>query len=76
MLMRDAPTAMGSSSLLGVFAAFRLGYPPAGVILAGVPLSEAYTHFRKGWVGVKEFLVGVKSVSGWTRDFLGAPHGC
>jgi predicted O-methyltransferase YrrM len=50
------------------------------IILAGCPLSgdapagNPYEEFRAGWIMRKGELIGtVRSLSGWTRDFLGAP---
>jgi hypothetical protein len=68
----------GSSSLLGVQTAIRLGY--TRIILAGCPLigknaqNGSYENFRKGWEA-RAFDLGdrVRSMSGWTLDFLGAP---
>ena len=69
----------GSSALLGVQAALeQLGYDR--IIVCGCPLEgknnlgTTYTGFRKGWEEHKDKLHGrVKAMSGWTRDFLGAP---
>jgi len=68
----------GSSALLGVLHGIRLGYRK--IILCGCPLmgkSEKgyeYSNFRKGFEGHYDEIAGwVKSMSGWTRDFLGAP---
>ena len=71
----------GSSSLLGTKAAlFKLGYNK--VVLIGCPMdtgsienkAKSYSVFRKGWLYFKSDLVGkVKSMSGWTKEFLGEP---
>lgn len=71
-------TPSGSSALLGVQAALAMGY--RRIILCGCPLAGkndkggSYESFRKGWEArVKELDGRVRSMSGWTRDFLGAP---
>ena len=69
----------GSSALLGVEAALRLGYKR--IVLAGCPLvgknpagNDYNLDFRKGWEPRIDVLSGrVRSMSGWTREFLGAP---
>jgi len=68
----------GSSALLGVQAALRLGY--RRIVLAGCPLTGKnieggdYENFRKGWEPrLKELGGRVRSMSGWTADFLGRP---
>lgn len=68
----------GSSALLGTLAAFKLGYKR--IILCGCPLDGknikggSYESFRIGWEAAeKEMNDRVRSMSGWTRDFLGAP---
>jgi hypothetical protein len=69
----------GSSSLLGVVAAIRLGYKK--IILCGCPLEgenkngiTPYNTFQKGWVArLLEIQDYVKSMSGWTADLLGVP---
>lgn len=68
----------GSSALLGTLAALKLGY--TRIILCGCPLTGkndkggAYEGFQEGWKQKAAFLAGrVRSMSGWTRDFLGAP---
>lgn len=68
----------GSSSLLGVQAALRMGYKR--IILCGCPLAGQndkggkYEGFRTGWEARKKDLVDcVRSMSGWTADFLGKP---
>jgi hypothetical protein len=68
----------GSSALTGILAAIRMGY--RRIILAGCPLSgdapagNPYEEFRAGWVMKRAELLGtVRSLSGWTREFLGAP---
>jgi hypothetical protein len=64
----------GSSALLGVKIALRLGYRK--IILAGVPLNEGhYAHFQIGWTWIADLLkcCPVRSMSGFTRELLGAP---
>ena len=68
----------GSSALLGVQAALRLGY--RRIILAGCPLTGKndkggkYENFRNGWEARrKEIGDHVRSMSGWTAEFLGWP---
>ena len=68
----------GSSSLLGALAAITLGYDR--IVLCGCPLAgnapegNPYEAFRPGWSA--EFRAvrdRVRSMSGWTRELLGAP---
>lgn len=68
----------GSSTLLGVQAALRLGYNR--IILCGCPLigknkeSGSYENFQSGWIPrVREIDGRVRSMSGWTKGLLGAP---
>ena len=78
----------GSSALLGVFAALKLGYER--IILAGCPLDETvphntfingrtfqaqpYTDYQRGWQHHLDRYIGkVRSLSGWTKQFLGYP---
>jgi len=68
----------GSSSLLAAFAAVHLKYDKA--ILCGCPLEGvnakrySYKAFRKGWTTYAPLLKGsVRSMSGWTKEFLGEP---
>jgi len=69
----------GSSALLGVQAAIRLGYDR--IILCGCPLQgkdrhggDYHTMFSKGWNDrIKEIKDHVRSMSGWTRELLGVP---
>lgn len=69
----------GSSSLLGVLAAIKLGYKK--IILCGCPLmgsnksgTTPYSYFQKGWVvKLSEIKPYTKSMSGWTREILGYP---
>jgi hypothetical protein len=63
----------GSSALLGALAGLRLGY--RRIVLCGCPLDDLkYKAFRAGWETFAGELAGrVRSMSGWTKDFLGAP---
>ena len=63
----------GSSTLLGVLAAIKMGYQR--IILAGCPLEdEKYKNFQQGWQAhLDEYVSRVRSLSGWTRLFLGCP---
>jgi len=68
----------GSSALLGVQAALRLGYKK--IILCGCPLigknaaGGTYETFQKGWrFHAAKLKDCVRSMSGWTADFLGRP---
>lgn len=67
----------GSSSLLGVLAGIKYGYKK--IILCGCPLTGKndkeydYANFRAGWTAkLKEIKDVTRSMSGWTRDILGA----
>jgi hypothetical protein len=67
----------GSSALLGCEVALeQLGYEK--IVLCGCPLVGRALHdyevYRKGWEQQRELVLGkVKSMSGWTREFLGFP---
>lgn len=69
----------GSSALLGVYAAQIEGYNK--IILCGCPLEgkskttqNTYEMFRKGWEQSKKLeREKVRSMSGWTKVYLGAP---
>lgn len=68
----------GSSALLGVFAARKLGY--GKIILCGCPmeglnvLNHPYENFHEGWRRYfPEVSRYVRSMSGWTRTLLGEP---
>jgi hypothetical protein len=70
----------GSSAMLGVQAGLQKGYER--IILCGCPLSggndkgDKYESFRPGWEDQKnrKMVMGkVKSMSGWTAEFLGMP---
>lgn len=73
----------GSSGMFAISIAFSLGY--AKIILAGVPMDDR-PHFDRAenwqdrdrfvtaWSAAAPSLSGkVKSMSGWTRELLGAP---
>ncbi|MEN6306905.1 MAG: hypothetical protein ABFD91_04045 [Anaerohalosphaeraceae bacterium] len=68
----------GGSAFLGAYAGVLMKYDK--IIVCGCPLigrnakGENYAQFRKGWEHHKEKLRGqVRSVSGWTAEFLGKP---
>lgn len=68
----------GSSALLGVCFALQQGYKK--IILVGCPLQgknevkAPYEQFQKGWKIHKNYVFEkVKSMSGWTMEFLGEP---
>jgi hypothetical protein len=70
----------GSSAMLGALAGLQLGY--SRITLCGCPLNgsntkgDNYETFRQGfeYAGNKKQIMGkVKSLSGWTADFLGTP---
>ena len=68
----------GSSALLAVFAARILGYDK--IILVGCPLQgksgagDDMAQFQAGWMAhAVEVLDTVRSMSGWTAEFLGTP---
>ncbi len=68
----------GSSALLGTLAGLQIGYKK--IVLCGCPLvgvndkQSDYAHFQKGWEAKKAALGDcVRSLSGWTKDFLGEP---
>jgi hypothetical protein len=69
----EAPT--GSSALCGALAAIRFGYKK--IILCGCPLTDKkYVVFQAGWTAKKEKVKDfVRSMSGWTKEFLGEPTG-
>lgn len=70
--------ASGSSALLGALVGIELGYKK--IVLCGCPLEgknpkgHPYEVFQKGWKE-KENVVNekVRSMSGWTKQFLGKP---
>ena len=72
-------TPSGSSALLAVQAAITLlGY--RRVVLAGCPLTGKnaqggdYENFHRGWEPRRKDLIPrVRSMSGWTAEFLGKP---
>lgn len=70
----------GSSALLGALGALRLGYKK--IILIGCPLvgdipatsGARYEMYQEGWRNREAEVKGkVKSLSGWTSQFLGKP---
>lgn len=68
----------GSSAMTGTLAAIRIGYE--NIVLCGCPLTgnapegNPYEAFRLGWEDRQDEVFGkVKSMSGWTRGFLGGP---
>ena len=70
----------GSSALLGALGAIRMGYTK--IILCGCPLEGdipvtpgvRYDVYQKGWQSHEKQVRGrVKSMSGWTKTFLGKP---
>lgn len=76
-------TDSGSSGLFAVKVALK-DYGFDRVILCGIPMDADACHYnrispwraadrhRKGWEQARRHLVGkVRSMSGWTRDFLG-----
>ncbi len=78
ILVPDFWKPTGSSSLLGVQAALTI-MDYQRVILCGCPLDgknadgSSYATFREGWKKRgKEVKGRVKSMSGWTLEFLGA----
>lgn len=78
IIIRDWWRPSGSSALLGVQAALRLGYTK--IVLCGCPLTGLndkgckYDTFQSGWKAhQKEVAPYVRSMSGWTREFLGGP---
>lgn len=78
IIIADYWMPSGSSALLGVQAALRLGY--GKIILCGCPLDgknlagASYESFRAGWTARKNELGdNVRSMRGWTKEFLSAP---
>ena len=68
----------GSSSLMGVQAGIQLGYQK--IIVCGCPLIGInekkfdYAFYHDGWIAKYEQIKNVvRSMSGWTKDLLGAP---
>ena len=68
----------GSSAMLGTLFSLRIGYKK--IILCGCPLEGnnssgfSYRPFRRGWETRKDKVLNkVKSMSGWTAEFLGKP---
>ena len=70
----------GSSALLGAMAGIEIGYKK--IILCGCPLqgvnsvNHDYNKFHEGWKVRKDLVCDkVRSMSGWTAEFLGKPTG-
>jgi len=62
----------GSSALMGTLLGLKIGY--GKIVLCGCPLSGKYERYRAGWREKEALLTGkVKSMSGWTMEFLGRP---
>jgi hypothetical protein len=63
----------GSSAMLGILAAMQMGYDR--IICCGCPLTDKkYKNFRPGWEDrFEEIKNMVRSMSGWTKELLGAP---
>lgn len=80
---RSTPDWGGSSGLLAAKVALEQG--ATRVVLAGVTMSgqaghfvrkapwQAASGFQKAWTRNRDALANVRSVSGWTRELLGAP---
>lgn len=80
-LVAPAPRS-GSSSFLAVQVALGLGFQK--IVLCGCPMQGAnydpkkkmrYDTFQAGWVEFGPVMFGnrVRSMNGWTQEFLGAP---
>lgn len=78
----------GSSGLFVTEVALKVGGPDPRVILCGIPLLPQYAHYddpkQKRWNEAslyrpvwtrhrKELLPFVRSMTGWTKELLGAP---
>lgn len=67
----------GSSALLGAKVGLLLNYNK--IVLCGCPLlgknekGQSYTMFQQGWRQKKEIIPFVRSMSGWTKEYLGEP---
>lgn len=64
----------GSSAMLGIETAIKLGHRK--IICCGCPLDgdRKYESFRRGWQERIDLIKDkVRSMSGWTRDLVGAP---
>lgn len=83
LVCRTVPSWGGSSGLLAVIVAFEVGYDR--VVVAGCPLDQS-PHFddrrpwrdgpryREAWTRRRLDLKDrVRSMSGWTREFVGPP---
>ncbi len=81
--LRTVECEGGSSGLIGVMVALYVG--GTRVVLAGIPMAQEYEHYdhpgpwieakdyRKAWLDVLPKLRNVRSMSGWTKELLGAP---
>lgn len=78
----DKSPYSGSSAFLGTQACVGMGYQK--IVLCGCPLegknmidpkASGYNAFQKGWqkYAPEMFEDKVRSMSGWTKEFLGAP---
>jgi hypothetical protein len=82
-VMKWTPDWGGSSGLLATKVAIEIG--ATRIVLCGVPISGDLGHFvrnapwqaakgfQRGWLRNKAALGNVRSMSGWTRELLGAP---
>lgn len=68
----------GSSAIIGALGGLQMGYEK--IVLCGCPLQgnapegNPYEAFQQGWIEHKKDVFGkVTSMSGWTKEFLGAP---
>ena len=76
-IYKGAGEKSGSSALLGVYAAQMLGYNK--IIVCGCPLEGVskttrypYSNYRLGWLKSSKLEKDkVRSMSGWTKEFLG-----
>lgn len=83
--VRHVKIAGGSSGLLGVLAALQVADK---AVITGIPLDPKLKHYRRpkkqGWPPAMMYRLAwravhsdikdrVRSMSGWTREFLGAP---
>lgn len=73
----------GGSGLLAIYVARKLG--ATKIVLAGIPMESNAEHYhtsgnwkecrlyRKIWEADTSLKIDVRSVSGWTKNFLGVP---
>jgi len=84
MVAKTTQDWAGSSGLLAVKIGLLEGF--GRIVLAGVPMEASAGHYkrgqtwqqapryRSGWTAHKDEMLGtVRSLSGWTRELLGAP---